>query len=132
MHYLKWGKAGDQILALHSMGMDAHGLDSFSEALSKEYRVLAIDLLGHGESSAAKQPVSLEEHAEIVRDVARNRGFEKNVLVGHSIGGSISMVYAAKYPSEVEKLILVDIAPMDASGPPRRTASSRTARILRE
>jgi len=133
MHYLEWGKSGNQIVLLHSMGMDAHGFDAFSEPLSKDYRtlerdllgcrLLAIDLLGHGDSDTPKEPVGVEEHTEIVHGVALNRGFRKNILVGHSIGGMISMIYAAKYPNEVEKVILVDIAPRDASATPERPTS---------
>jgi len=50
--------------------MDAHGLDSFSTAMSSEYQMLALDLPGHGESDAPKGAVPLEELAEIVRGVA--------------------------------------------------------------
>jgi pimeloyl-ACP methyl ester carboxylesterase len=120
MHYLEWGKSGDQIVLLHSMGMDAHGFDAFSESLSKDYHILAIDLLGHGYSNSPKEPVGVEEHTEVIRGVALDRGFKKNILIGHSIGGMISMIYAAKYPKEVEKVVLVDIAPRDVSAAPVR------------
>ncbi len=120
MHYLEWGESGPQIVALHSMGMDAHGLDLFSESMSRDYRILAIDLLAHGDSDTPRGPIGLEEHTEIVRGVALERGFRKITLVGHSIGGMISMVYAAKHPEEVEKVVLVDIAPFDISALPRR------------
>ena len=123
MHYLEWGKTGDQIVLLHSMGMDAHGFDTFSESLSRNYHILAIDLLGHGDSDAPKEPVGVEEHTEVVHSVALERGFKKNILVGHSIGGMISMIYAAKYPKEVEKVVLVDIAPRDVSATPMRPTS---------
>jgi len=122
MHYLEWGESGDQVVVLHSMGIDAHGFDFFSEPMSRNYHLLAIDLLGHGDSDAPKGPVGVEEHTEIVRSVALEREFKKSVLIGHSIGGMISMIYAAKYPKEVEKVILVDIAPRDVSAPPRPSA----------
>lgn len=111
MHFLEWGRSGKSIVALHSMGMDAHGLDAFSESLAKEYRILAIDLLGHGDSDSPKGPTEMEEHADIIRKVALEKGHIKNILVGHSIGGWLSIIYAAKHPEEVEKLVLVDIAP---------------------
>lgn len=118
MHYLEWGESGDQIVALHSMGMDAHGLDIFSESLSNDYQILAIDLLGHGDSDTPPESLGMEEHTDVIRGLALERGFRRNILVGHSIGGWISMIYAAKYPEEVEKVILVDIAPRDVSATP--------------
>jgi len=122
IHYLEWGKSGDQILSLHSMGMDVHGLDSFSTVMSSEYQMLALDLPGHGESDAPKGAVTLEELAEIVRGVALERTFKKNILIGHSIGGSISMVYADQVSDEVNKVVLVDIAPMEMAAPRRPAA----------
>lgn len=125
MHYLEWGESGDQIVALHSMGMDAHGFDIFSESMSKDYQVLAIDLLGHGDSDTPPEAIGMEEHTDVIRGVALERGFRRNILLGHSIGGWISMIYAAKYPEEVEKVILVDIAPRDVSAAPRRPPTMR-------
>ncbi len=117
MHYLEWGKAGRSIVTLHSMMMDAHGLDTFSEAMAKDNRVLAIDLLGHGDSDKPVSKVSLEQHTEAIRGVVRKRKFQEPILVGHSIGGIISIVYAAKHPDEVSRVVLVDIAPWDPSRP---------------
>ncbi|MFQ6075447.1 MAG: alpha/beta fold hydrolase [Candidatus Bathyarchaeia archaeon] len=122
MHYLEWGERGREIVALHSMMMDAHGLDTFSQSMAKDSHVLAIDLLGHGDSAKPTERVSLEEHTEVVRGVVRDRGFERPVLVGHSIGGMISMVYAAKHPDEVSQMILVDIAPWDPTRERRRVS----------
>jgi len=120
MHYLLWGKMGKPIVALHSMMMDAHGLDTFSQSMAKDWRVLAIDLLGHGDSDKPTENVSLEEHTEVVRGVVNRLRFKPAVLVGHSIGGIIGIVYAAKHPDEVTKLVLVDIAPWDPSRPRTR------------
>jgi len=113
MHFLEWGKNGETILALHSMRQDAHAFDSFSESISINSRVLALDLLGHGDSDKPIVKVTLDEHTEIVRGVVKKRGFSDLVLVGHSVGGYLSMIYAAKHPDEVSKVILVDIGPRD-------------------
>jgi len=124
LHYLMWGREGPPVVALHSMGMDAHGFDTFSRALSKDYRVLAITLLGHGDSDKPARPVGLEEHAEIIRQAYTKLGFESHVLVGHSVGGMLGMILAAKYPEEIRGLVLVDIVPFDITrvsrGRPRR------------
>jgi len=120
IHYLLWGTAGKPIVALHSMMMDAHGLDTFSRSMANDHKVLAVDLLGHGDSAKPTAKVSLEEHTEIVRGVVNTLRFKPTTLVGHSIGGIIGMVYAAKHPDEVSRLILVDIAPWDPNWPRTR------------
>lgn len=113
MHYLEWGEKGRSLVVLHSMMMDAHAFDIFSRSMAMDTHVLAIDLLGHGESDKPTSRVPLEEHMEIVRGVVRSRRFSDFMLIGHSVGGYISMVYAAKHPDEVSRLVLVDIAPRD-------------------
>jgi len=111
IHYLQWGTSGKNIVALHSMLMNAHDFDIFARSTSKNYRVLAIDLIGHGESEKPLKPVPAKQHVEIIRNVVYQRQFTKPVVIGHSVGGILGIVYASKYPDELEKLILVDIAP---------------------
>ena len=113
LHYLIWGEKGSPIVILHSMGMDAHGFDTISEAISDEYRVLAITLLGHGDSDKPSRLVGLEEHASLIHDAVDKLGFNGNVLIGHSVGGMLGMILAAKYPKDIKGLVLVDIAPFD-------------------
>ncbi len=120
IHYLQWGGSGPKLVFIHSMGVDAHSLDMLSEALQGEYQILALDILDHGDSDTPKDVVSLEEHAEIMRDCYRQLGFEPNVLVGHSVGGMMGMILAAKHPDEFNGLALVDIAPFELTGRPTR------------
>lgn len=114
IHYLEWGNRGEMIVTLHSMMMDAPSFNIFSKSMSKNHRILALDLLGHGESSKPTQMVSLEQQVETVRGVVQKKSFSKFTLIGHSIGGYLGMVYAAMYPEEVSRLVLVDIAPREA------------------
>ncbi|MGQ9679236.1 MAG: alpha/beta fold hydrolase [Candidatus Bathyarchaeia archaeon] len=115
LHYLIWGASGAKLILLHSMGMDAHSFDEFSNRLGKGYQILAFDILDHGDSEKPKEPVGLSDHAEIIRNGYKQLGFFPNVLIGHSIGGMIGMVLAAEHPEELNGLVLVDIAPMDPS-----------------
>lgn len=108
-----WGEKGHPIVILHSMGMDAHGFDTFSEAISDEYRVLAITILGHGDSDKPSRLVGLEEHTTLIHDAIIKLGFNGSVFIGHSIGGMLGMILVAKYPKDIMGLVLVDIAPFD-------------------
>jgi len=136
MHFLEWGAVGRCIVALHSMLMNAHDFDIFARSMSGDYRVLAIDLIGHGESSKPTTAVPLEQHVEVIREVVKARGVQRSIVIGHSIGGILGIIYAAKHPEELEKLVLVDIAPRVSSErivrrrtpPPRPFKSEREAR----
>jgi pimeloyl-ACP methyl ester carboxylesterase len=121
LHYLLWGGTGPKIVILHSMGMDAHGFDAFSEALHSEFQILAFDILDHGDSDKPEKPVTLKDLAEIMRDGYKQLGFIPNVLIGHSVGGMIGMVLSADHPDDLKGLALVDIAPFDRSDRPRRS-----------
>ncbi len=113
IHYARWGKKGNAIVILHSMGVDDHSMDLLCEALSGRYRILALTNLAHGQSSIPKENVTLPEHAEILRECYKRLGFAPCVLIGHSIGGRMGMILAAEHPDEVRGMILVDIAPPD-------------------
>jgi pimeloyl-ACP methyl ester carboxylesterase len=121
IHFVEWGSKGERILILHSMMMDAHSFDIFSSSMVKDYHLLGLDLLGHGDSDKPEETISLEEHVEILRGVAMKKGFADFALVGHSIGGILGIAWAAKYPEEITRLVLVDIAPRDPAAPFVRT-----------
>ena len=113
IHYVKWGERGRKIVIFHSMGMDAYSMEEMCESLKGKYRILALTILAHGDSSVPMELVTLPEHAELLRTCYRKLGFTPCVLIGHSIGGRMGMILAAGYPDEVKGLILVDIAPPD-------------------
>jgi len=116
IHYVTWGSSGPRVLLLHSMGMDGHSMDLLAESLQDTHQVLSLTILDHGDSDTPKRCIPLDEHAEIMRSCYRQLEFYPSVLVGHSVGGMMGMVLAAKYPEELEGLILVDIAPFDSTG----------------
>jgi pimeloyl-ACP methyl ester carboxylesterase len=119
------------------MGMDGHAYDAFSKAIADEHRVLAIDLLDHGDSEKLTKPVGLQVHAEVIRGVYTQLDFVPNVLIGHSVGGMLGMVLAAEHPDEMKGLVLVDIAPFDPTrlpppppSPPESFANTTDARTF--
>jgi esterase len=113
LHYIEWGEGGEDIIHLHGLAplLWAHSFDPFCASLSGDYHIIAFDLLGHGDSDDPKKPIGYGEHADIIREGARELGLTKYVLWGYSFGGRVSMFYADKYPEEVTKIILVDINP---------------------
>jgi pimeloyl-ACP methyl ester carboxylesterase len=120
IHYAKWSTRGPKVLLIHSMGMDDHSMDQLAESLQETHMILSLTILDHGDSDTPSRPILLDEHAEIMRGCVRQLEFRPSVLVGHSVGGMMGMILAAKHPEEFKGLALVDIAPFEATGRPAR------------
>lgn len=120
VHYVRWGSQGPKVLLVHSMGMDAHSMDQLAGSLGETHQVLSLTILGHGDSDSPARNLPLDEHTEIMRGCYMRLGFHPTVLVGHSVGGMMGMILAAKHPEELRGLVLVDIAPFEATGRPTR------------
>ena len=73
---------------------------------SKDYRVIAVDTRGHGQSPRGNAPFTLRQFAEDLRSFMDRLGIEKASLLGFSDGGNIALLFAMKYPDRVERLIL--------------------------
>ena len=113
IQYATWGKRGGKIVILHSMGMDAYSMDKMCESLEGSYRILALTILAHGDSTVPSKMVTLPEHAKLLRECYLKLGYAPCILIGHSIGGRMSMILAAEHPEEVKGVLLVDIVPPD-------------------
>ena len=110
LHYLDYGTAGrPPMLCVHGGGAHAHWFDFVAPSLSPDYHVLALDQRGHGESAWADPPAySYERFGADLAEVTENLNLRDFVLIGHSMGGMVSLVYAATHPGRVGKLIIVD------------------------
>jgi pimeloyl-ACP methyl ester carboxylesterase len=116
IHHVAWGEEGPRVLIIHSMGMDGHSMDKLAENLKDSYQILSLTILDHGDSDPPKGPISLPDHAEVMRGCYTQLGFTPNVLIGHSVGGMMGMVLTAEHPEEFKGLVLVDIAPFESTG----------------
>src|SRR5437763_9696413 len=76
------------------------------ERLSGQYRVIAPDLLGHGESAKPRGDYSLGAYASGIRDLLVVLGHERSTFIGHSLGGGIAMQLAYQFPEMCERLVL--------------------------
>ena len=100
-----------------------HGLGSYMpvwqrnlDALSREHRVVAIDLPGYGKSAKANYDYSMAFYARTVDGVINALGLRRVVLVGHSMGGQIAMTHALRYPGRADALVLVAPAGFEPFG----------------
>jgi pimeloyl-ACP methyl ester carboxylesterase len=84
-----------------------HLLPQFKH-LSRRHRTVAFDLRGHGQSYRPDQRFSMDAFADDVSWLCDELSIDRPVLVGHSLGGSIALAYAARHPRRVRALALLD------------------------
>jgi len=118
LHMLEWSKEGVPLLLLHGFGNEAHIWDDFAPAIAPYYRTLALDHRGHGDSGWDPEGrYAIDFYVDDVEAVTAQLGIERLVLIGHSLGGRVSTVFAGRHPERVAGLVLVDIGPeLDARG----------------
>lgn len=104
LFYTVRGK-GDTIVLIHGFCENAEMWDSFVPVLEAKYQVVSLDLAGFGESiELLEEGISLEDMANQVYVTLENIGLEKYILLGHSLGGYVSLAFAEKYPEKLAGL----------------------------
>lgn len=98
---------GTPIVLIHGIGSSVDTWADIPERLSQRgFRVVALDLPGHGESWRGRGDYSLGSLACTVRDLLDHLGIERMHVVGHSLGGGVSMQFAYQFPGRVESMVL--------------------------
>jgi esterase len=103
---------GKPVAILHGLFGSGRNWAGIAQRLGEHHRVLAFDLRNHGGSPWAETS-DYREMAEDVRSAMLVRGHRRYALVGHSMGGKVAMVAALTCPGVIERLVVVDIAPVD-------------------
>lgn len=104
--YVDEGQGPETLLFIHGLGSYLPAWKKNIEGLRGKYRCIAIDLPGYGKSSKGPYSGSMTFFAGVVADFIRTQKLENVTLVGHSMGGQISMVTALHYPELVQQLVL--------------------------
>jgi len=129
LHHLDWGNEGRHpIVLVHGSRLHAHVWNDFSRKFRGRYHIIALDQRGHGESAwGAPDDYQMENFYQDLRAVVEARGFSRFTLIGHSLGGRVSMLYAHRHPETLERLVLVDITPGRPSASAASEDDARTA-----
>jgi pimeloyl-ACP methyl ester carboxylesterase len=113
IHSASAGSGSTTLVLVHGWTCDMSSWASQVPALAKKYRVLTLDLPGHGQSgSPADGKFSMDLFARAVEAVRAEAGVDRIVLVGHSMGAPVIRQYARLYPQRVAALVAVD-GPLD-------------------
>lgn len=112
-HYLEWGNQDNpKILMLHGNAQQAHSWDFISLALSDRYHIIALDQRGHGDSDWAPDgDYSVDAQVGDLDGFVKTLGINQFVLMGHSMGGRNSFVWASNNSEILRGLVIVDTGP---------------------
>ena len=101
------GGTGETILLIHGLAGSSKTWDDVIPLLTPHADVIAVDLLGHGESAKPTGDYSLGAFASGLRDFLSILGIDSVTIVGHSFGGGVAMQLAYQHPHLVDRLVLV-------------------------
>ena len=132
LHALEWSTEGTPLLFLHGFGNDCHVWDEAAPRVAPHYRTLALDQRGHGDSDNDAE--GRYDHATMAEDVEaalEHLGIERVVLVGHSMGGRVSMHFAGRHPERMAGLVIVDSGPeLDTRGTMRIRMETESSELV--
>jgi pimeloyl-ACP methyl ester carboxylesterase len=110
LHYRDEGQTvGPTLLLIHGFSASLHTWEPWVERLGDRYRIVSLDLPGHGLTRApAGYQASMEAFRDGVAEFVRAQGLTRFTIAGSSMGGNVAWEYALAHPDQVEALILVD------------------------
>ena len=113
IHYLEWGAGGRQpLLLLHGIARVAHTFDHVVPHFADRYRVIAVDMRGHGDSGWDPAGAYLvEDYARDIEALVEQLGLRDIVVWGSSTGGRVAQVIAGSHPERVAAAIIEDVGP---------------------
>ncbi|PYI93321.1 MAG: alpha/beta hydrolase [Verrucomicrobia bacterium] len=107
IHYLTTGQ-GPAVILLHGYAETSRMWRPIIPLLAKKFTVIAPDLPGIGDSAIPSDGIDMITSAKRIHALVRSLGVEKARVVGHDIGLMVAYAYAAQFPAETEKLVLMD------------------------
>ena len=98
---------GPTVVLIHGMINSSRHWETIAERLARTHRVIAPDLIGHGDAATPRGDYSLGAHAAMIRDLMATIGVERATIVGHSLGGGVAMQFFYQFPQRTERLVLI-------------------------
>lgn len=108
IHWTSAGSGSQAVVFVHGWTCDETSWNAQVPVISRDYRVITLDLPGHGQSGLPDSGFSMDLFARAVEAVRVEAGIDRMVLVGHSMGTPVIRRYELSYPEHVAALVLVD------------------------
>ncbi len=104
LNYQRYGNIeGKTIVLLHGWGQNIDMMKPIGDRFTKDFDIVIFDLPGFGHSSEPKEFFSCYDYVELIHKALEELKVEKPIIIGHSFGGKLGLLYASKY--ETEKLV---------------------------
>ncbi len=100
--------SGQAVVLLHGFLENSSMWDQIAAVLSNNYRVICIDLLGHGQTGCLGYIHTMEQMAEAVEKVLKVLKIRKSIMIGHSMGGYVALAFAEGHPDALKGLCLLN------------------------
>ncbi len=110
IHYTEHGN-GNVLVLLHGYIESANIWEAFTNKLDKHFRVICIDLPGHGKSDTSAKQHTMEFMADCISEVLNSLNINSCVLIGHSMGGYVALEFLRKYSSKLAGFCLFHSLP---------------------
>jgi len=123
------GSSGKNIVIIHGLYGSSDNWFSIGKKLGKKFHVYLIDQRNHGRSGNTDIN-TYDAMEKDLFDFFEKHRIKKAVVIGHSMGGKVAMLFAANHPEKIEKLIIVDIAPVNYLNSPDRGQYNQHLKIL--
>lgn len=112
-YYVHTEGKGEPLLLLHGFTGSSQTWRTFMKKFVKDYQVIAVDIIGHGQSAAPKEikPYSMEAVVEALHELLQQLSLSQVNVIGYSMGGRLALSFAQRYPHLVKKLVLESASP---------------------
>ena len=121
INFIQYGnKKGKNVVLLHGWGQNISMMDPIGKRLEKDFHITNIDLPGFGNSSEPTYGYTIYDYYEVIDELLTKLKIDNPILIGHSFGGRIAIVYADK--KKVDKLVLL-------SSPFKRSLKKNTLKV---
>jgi pimeloyl-ACP methyl ester carboxylesterase len=112
LHVREDGRAGGRaVVLIHGWAASTRWFDRLTPLLAGGYRVISVDLLGHGGSEKPKEGYTMEEQADRVANALERLRVRRALVAGHSTGGEVAIALAARHPELTRALAVIDTEP---------------------
>lgn len=110
LHYVDWGnRSAPTLILVHGAFDHARSWDWTARTLASDFHVIAPDLRGHGDSAwSTEGTYAMADYVYDLAQLVELVSHDKVLLVGHSLGGSVALRYAALFPERVERLVAIE------------------------
>ena len=118
LHYLEWNPRGRQtLILLHGNSANVWWWEPLVALMPPRFHIVAIDQRGHGDSEWVRPPAySPANNADVLARFIAERGLERPVIVGHSMGGVSVLAFLQRYPDRARAAVAIDVAVTSTRG----------------